>query len=62
MFQAQPEVLFEATLAEGESFRLKAAIADPSGFTNFDAELLELEFRSGHFLLKSSSSYVFRKS
>ena len=43
--KAQPEVLFEATLAEGDPFKLKAAIADPSGFTNFDGELLELEFR-----------------
>ena len=43
--QAQPEVLFEATLAEGDPFKLRAAIADPSGFTNFDDDLLELEFR-----------------
>ena len=43
--QAQPEVLFEATLAEGLPFKVKAALADPSGFTNADAEQFELEFR-----------------
>lgn len=42
--QANPEGLFEATLAEGVSFKVKAAVTDASGF-HPDGELLELEFR-----------------
>ena len=44
MFQANPEALFEATLAEGVPFKVKAAVTDDSGF-HPDGELLELEFR-----------------
>ena len=44
VFQAYPEGLFEATLAEGVSFKVKAAATDASGFHS-DGELLELEFR-----------------
>ncbi len=42
--QAVPESLFEATLAEGIPFKVKAAVTDPSGF-HADGEPLELEFR-----------------
>ena len=42
--QANPEALFEATLAEGVPFKVKAAAADQSGF-HPDGELMELEFR-----------------
>lgn len=44
VFQANPEALFEATLAEGVAFKVKAAVTDDSGF-HPDEELLELEFR-----------------
>lgn len=44
---AQPEVLFEATLAEGLAFKVKAGIADASGFARADDEQYELEFRPG---------------
>lgn len=43
---ASPESLFEATLAEGVPFKVKAAVTDPSGF-HPDGEPLELEFRPG---------------
>ncbi|DBA75652.1 hypothetical protein WJX79_010067 [Trebouxia sp. C0005] len=43
---ASPESLFEATLAEGVPFKVKAAVTDPSGF-HPEGEPLELEFRPG---------------
>ncbi len=45
LLQAQPEVLFEGTVAEGAPFKVKAAITDPSGFADFDEATFELEFR-----------------
>lgn len=45
LLQAQPEVLFEGTVAEGDAFKVKAAITDPSGFADSDAAPFELEFR-----------------
>ena len=42
--QANPEGLFEATLTEGTSFKVKAAVTDEFGY-HPDGELLELEFR-----------------
>ena len=45
LFQAQPEVLFEGTVAEGAPFKVQAAITDPSGFADFDDAPFELEFR-----------------
>lgn len=47
--QASPESLFEATLAEGVPFKVKAAVTDPSGF-HPEGEPLELEFRYLHLL------------
>ncbi len=47
--QASPESLFEATLAEGVPFKVKAAVTDPSGF-HAEGEPLELEFRYLHHL------------
>ena len=47
--QASPESLFEATLAEGVPFKVKAAVTDPSGF-HPEGEPLELEFRYIHNL------------
>lgn len=47
--QASPESLFEATLAEGVPFKVKAAVTDPSGF-HPEGEPLELEFRYLHHL------------
>lgn len=44
VIQANPEALFEATLAEGVAFKVKAAVTDESGF-HADGELLELELR-----------------
>ncbi len=43
--QAQPEVLFEGTVAEGAPFKVKAAIVDWSGFPDSDDEHFELDFR-----------------
>ena len=45
LLQAQPEVLFEGTVAEGAPFKVKAAITDPSGFADFDDAPFELDFR-----------------
>ncbi len=45
ILQAQPEVLFEGTVAEGAPFKVKAAITDPSGFADFDDAPFELDFR-----------------
>lgn len=42
--QAQPEVLFEATLAEGQAFKVTATLADHHGFSR-DTDAMELEFR-----------------
>ena len=42
--QATPESLFEATLAEGVPFTIKASVTDDSGF-HPEGEPLELEFR-----------------
>ncbi|KAA6422720.1 MAG: mixed lineage kinase, partial [Trebouxia sp. A1-2] len=50
---AQPEVLFEGTVAEGDAFKVKAAITDPSGFADSDAAPFELEFRPGDAALPS---------
>ncbi|DBA84846.1 TPA: hypothetical protein ACH3X1_005872 [Trebouxia sp. C0004] len=50
---AQPEVLFQGTAAKGAPFKIKAAIADPSGFADFDAAPFELEFRPGDAALPS---------
>ena len=36
---------FERAAAKGGPFKVKAAIADPSGFADLDAGPLELEFR-----------------
>ena len=41
--QADPGVLFEATLAEGVPFKVKASVTDDSDVP--EGELLELEFR-----------------
>ncbi|KAL3151455.1 hypothetical protein ABBQ38_012460 [Trebouxia sp. C0009 RCD-2024] len=43
---ANPGALFEATLAEGLPFKVKAAVTDDSGVP--EGELLELEFRPGN--------------
>ena len=57
LLQAQPEVLFEGTVAEGAPFKVQAAITDPSGFADFDDAPIELEFRcatvSTHFGVSS---------
>ncbi len=60
--QASPESLFEATLAEGVPFKVKAAVTDPSGF-HPEGEPLELEFRYLNHLaflnnMKLTSLYV----
>jgi len=40
-------VLFEGTAAKGAPFKIRAAIADPLGFADFDAAPFELDFRCG---------------